>query len=100
MGARCLDCRIRDMDAGMDLTTPNRVCEHWKPEFWENRGFERGWGDAAVYNWPQFEVLRSETSADGQTRVEFVILAPADLRRPLVITASYPTGQGHAWGSY
>lgn len=75
-------------------------CVHWRPEHWEAQGFKRHWGDAAVSMWPKMEILRREK--DGL--VEYVILAPFTLRRPLVIHASRVDEQigflPWSWGSY
>jgi hypothetical protein len=48
-----------------------------------------------VWDWPQMEMLRKETTEDGRVRVDFVVLAPFILRRPLHIDA-----HGYAWGAY
>lgn len=64
----------------------------WDPIEYEKRGWKRNWGDAAVME-PWFEVLRREVPNTSQT-VEFMVLCPTFLRRPLKFMFS------GAWGSY
>ena len=78
--------KLKDAEDGCLATK-----EDWLPEYWEKRGFVRNWGDAAAMS-PHFEVLRKQESG----RVEFVILCPTFLRRPLIIS----TQDESAWGSY
>lgn len=100
-GAVCIDCLLSDDSSGSDPKIPlGHFCKHWRPEFWESRGYLRNWGDAAVMNWPHMEILRSEERSDDGTQVSFVILAPYAMRRPVVIRASTPGSNLHAWGSY
>lgn len=97
----CLDCSLTEV-----VSISERFCLHWTPEHWEAKGFKRHWGDAAVSNWPQFEILRRESSdivaiTFKPDTVEYVILAPYQLRRPLII---YATSDANfhltSWGSY
>ena len=86
------------MDCGSQSeSSEGFICRHWRPSYWESKGFERNWGDAAVGNWPILEILRRAGAGrrEGQ-RTEFVILAPMFLRRPLIMYSSDPS----AWGSY
>lgn len=64
----------------------------WDPQTWVDEGYERNWGDAAVMD-PCFEVLR-RAAPNGNGSVEFVVLCPTFLRRPLRFNV------GAAWGSY
>jgi hypothetical protein len=70
----------------------DRFCRHFTPEYWVRKGFDRGWGDAAVMNWPLLEVLRRQEAS----RTEFVLLAPYGTRRPVVLYSDDP----RAWGAY
>lgn len=103
-GAICMDCALRDEGATRESNgkiPPGQFCEHWRPEYWEARGYVRGWGDAAVMNWPQMEILRKEERTDSEVHVRFVILAPYALRRPVVIFATAGLeARFHAWGAY
>lgn len=112
----CFDCQFRLMqeakERGKDGFLPPRqmlgrvldeepiplephkkyVCEHWRPEYWEARGYKRDWGDAAVMNWPFFEVLRKgPCEKDKGESAKYVILS-VNLRRPLRLDGD--------WGSY
>lgn len=102
-GSVCIDCLTAAADMG-DLRRKEQlgyICEHWMPEFWEAKGFVRNWGDAAVMNWPDLEVLRRETRRGDLIEVEFLVLAPFALRRPLKLFARSESLQGFvAWGAY
>ena len=103
-GAVCMDCIVANASHEQDESgnpAPGYFCTHWRPETWVARGYERGWGDAAVMNWPHMEVLRREEVTDTGTTVIFVVLAPYALRRPLQIGAAVgPKEQLKAWGTY
>ncbi len=73
------------------MAPDGRYCVHFTPEYWEDQGFERDWGDAAVNNWPHLEILRHW---DGGITM-FVILAPHVTRGPVLIE-----GLGRAAGAY
>ena len=88
-GVQCFDCWAQSKDHS--ATLPNDyICEHFRPEYWEERGFERNWGDAAVNNFPHLEILRREDKKRGE--IEFVILAPYSARRPVLLMGG--------WGVY
>ncbi len=102
-GAICMDCLNARFDSNHKASTedaPGFICEHWQPEHWESRGYQRDWGDAAVMNWPQMEILRKEEVTDQEMKVSFVILAPYAMRRPVIIYAKAPDNRIWAWGSY
>lgn len=66
-GAICVDCAVRDSESLRRVNEgipPGHFCEHWRPEHWENRGYVRDWGDAAVMNWPHMEILRKVERTD------------------------------------
>lgn len=86
----CMDC-AGDRTNGPEMAPDGRYCVHFTPEHWEDQGFRRNWGDAAVKNWPHLEILRYR---DGETTI-FVILAPHVTRRPVLIECL-----GYAWGAY
>lgn len=90
----CLDCRWHSQ-TGPELAPGGKYCVHFTPEFWVACGYERGWGDAAVRNWPHLEILRRYHKEGGKGETEFVILAPHATRRPVILD-----GFGRAWGSY
>ena len=90
-GAVCMDCHAGDLAYPKDSQgrpAPGFFCKHWTPEYWVTKGYERGWGDASVMNWPVMEVLRLIERNDSFQQVSFLILAPYALRRPLRIKAS------------
>ena len=93
----CIDCPC-DLSSQPDLLPDDYFCEHWKPEHWEKEGFKRNFGDAAVMNWPFFEMMTRETTG----KTEYLILAPkAGLRRPVLINCSDNGPQGHrSWAVY
>lgn len=84
----CLDCQMHHPELIPDPIPDGYICEHFTPEYWVGRGFERSWGDASVMNWPHLEILRKEVNDE----VSFVILAPFSSRRPVVLS--------HGWGMY
>lgn len=103
--AVCLDCDMRGVQnrlAGLRTGTPvdpaqeDQTCRHFRPEYWEEKGFKRGWGDAAVMNWPYLEILRRE----GEGSVEYVVLSPLFTRRPVTIYAHAAKEGIDSWGSY
>jgi hypothetical protein len=98
-----MDCLVAAADID-DLRGKERegyMCEHWMPEYWESKGYVRNWGDAAVMNWPHLEVLRRETRSAEMAEVEFLVLAPFALRRPLKLFANAePNQRFTAWGAY
>jgi hypothetical protein len=70
------------------------VCPHWKPEYWEKRGYQRNWGDACINDWPKMEVLRKETD----DKVEYLVLAPTVLKHPAIYF--FDKRSAVSWGSY
>lgn len=95
----CIDCNLRYIqhESGQDDLKPRRigeetldeeelperpgpdfVCQHWRPEHWEKKGFKRDWGDASLSGNTFIEVLRF----DDARSTEYVVLAPRLLRRP------------------
>lgn len=103
-GAICIDCVVRDPELlrqANEGVPSGHFCEHWRPEYWEARGYVRNWGDAAVMNWPHMEILRREHRTDQMDEISFIILAPNLLRRPLLIDAhAGPDTRLRAWGAY
>ena len=102
-GAVCMDCLLAssDIESLNEKARQGYICEHWKPKYWEKKGFVRNWGDAAVMNWPHLEVLRRENRSSELDEVEFVVLAPFSLRRPLELYAKAgPSQRLMAWGAY
>lgn len=87
----CLDCNLHSTMPALSSIYP-KYCVHFTPEHWVEQGYERDWGDAAVMNWPDLEILRRQTAKE----CLFVVLAPHSQRRPVVLHANDP----HAWGSY
>lgn len=66
-------------------------CKHLTPEYWETKGYRRGWGDAAVCAFPDLEILRKI----GNDQVSFLILN-GKLRRPVIISFDKETGYADA----
>ena len=66
----CLDCNVHSSHAVLSSIHPD-YCVHFTPEYWVGKGYERDWGDAAVMNWPNLEILRKEAGQD----CEFLVLA-------------------------
>ena len=97
-----LTCNKSGSGACHEGTPPKGfICEHFDLTYWVDQGFVRNWGDAAVSNWPYMEILRRDK--DG--RVEYVILAPYMLRRPVTIwadrkEAADKEGEAFSWGGY
>jgi len=87
----CMDCTFHNPSSIPEPLTADYVCHHWQPEYWEKQGYQRHWGDAAVSNWPELEILRKQNSQG----TVFIILAPRVLRRPVMLSC-----EGFAWGSY
>jgi hypothetical protein len=69
----------------------------WDPVEWERRGWRRGWGDAAVMS-PYFEMLTRGERDSGW--IEYLILCPTFLRRPLRIRVEVSDGQLTQMASY
>lgn len=105
---RCMDCRFHDNLHDEDKcgfaemcnwrfpeahTWRNKpYCPHFTPEWWEEQGYSRRWGDAAVNNFPHLEILRRETDEG----CEFVVLAPDVTRRPVrIMTTDKQAGGGY-----
>ena len=65
---------LRKVGEAAELSTE----EQNSAEHWQNRGYQKNFGDAAVMS-PYFEVLRKTT----RNGAAFVILCPTFLRRPL-----------------
>jgi hypothetical protein len=87
----CLDCA--KLEPPGDLWPDDTYyCQHWRPEFWEAKGYKRDWGEGAVMNWPKFEMLRRESEG----KITYVILAPTTLSQPLLIKTNDP----QSWASY
>jgi hypothetical protein len=102
-GSVCIDCLVggSNIEELKRLESEGYICEHWRPEFWESHGFVRDWGDAAVMNWPQLEVLRKELREQGRIEVTFIVLAPYVLRRPLKLYAHADScAELSVWGAY
>ena len=55
----CLSCILGQDAPDEDYQLPEdaKFCRHFLPEYWQTKGFDRGWGDAAVMNWPHLEIL-------------------------------------------
>ena len=70
-----------------------KYCPHFTPEWWVAQGYERYWGDAAVNDFPNLEILRKESD----TRVDYIILNERT-RRPITIWMNKETGD--SWGGY
>jgi hypothetical protein len=87
----CLDCSWHDAAQNLSAFNGHSYCQHFTPEYWESMGYLRGWGDAAVMNWPGLEILIKSS----KSRTEFLILAPFSQRRPVILY-----GEGDAWGMY
>ena len=62
-------------------------CKHLTPEYWTKKGYDRGWGDAAVCNFPELEILLKENDS-----VSSFIILNGTLRRPVTITFNRKTG--------
>lgn len=85
----CKDCNNRKADKELPVEVRLRKvgeastmasAEQNSPAYWETRGYQREFGDAAVLD-PHFEVLRKITT----TGASFVVLCPTFLRRPLIL---------------
>ena len=95
----CFDCRFHNNLKIEDLGESDR-CEHWRPEYWEAKGFRRNWGDAAIEQ-KEFEVLRKEEDlGGGKKKVIYVVLCPMFLRRPAQYYADSSIYPMYSWGSY
>lgn len=94
----CLSCVLGQDAPDDDYQLPDdaRFCRHFLPEYWQSKGFDREWGDAAVMNWPQLEILVRRDIGDSDEGARFIILAPYSARRPIEIYTSDP----YAHGSY
>ena len=94
--AVCMDCLWHGSSSAeeLDAIPTGGACKHYDPEYWEARGWQRGWGDAAVMGLPEsIEILRREESG----RVEYLILG-RKLRRPVKLWFDKVTGE--SWGSF
>jgi hypothetical protein len=92
----CIDCRWHGSSSAAELEAipPGGACKHYDPEYWEAKGWKRGWGDAAVMGLPDaIEILRRED--DG--RVEYLILG-RKLSRPVKLW--FDKESGESWGSF
>jgi hypothetical protein len=85
----CIDCRLHHSSPLKEVRAipEGGYCKHLTPEYWENKGYERGWGDAAVCNFPELEILLKENDAGSS----FIILN-GTLRRPVRIEVNRKTG--------
>ena len=94
----CLSCILGQDAPDEDYQLPEdaKFCRHFLPEYWQTKGFDRGWGDAAVMNWPHLEILVRRDLGDSDEGARFIILAPYSARRPVEIYTSDP----YAHGSY
>ena len=79
----CIDCSWHHGSTVEELTEIpiGGYCKHLTPEWWESQGWERGWGDAAVMQWPDLEILCRH---DGNSH-RYLILN-GELRRPVKIS--------------
>jgi hypothetical protein len=79
----CIDCLWHHESTVEELTeiSIGGYCKHLTPEWWASRGWERGWGDAAVMAWPDLEILCRH---DGDFH-RYLILN-GKLRRPVEIS--------------
>lgn len=92
----CMDCS-NPFRPNVRIQLHKGLCEHWTSEYWEAQGFKRNWGDAAIME-PGFEALRRERKVGIETVVEYIVLCPIFLRRPVMYFAS---GENiNSWGSY
>ncbi len=90
MGKRvCIDCHLHHSSSLKELRAipEGGYCKHLTPEYWEKKGYERGWGDAAVCNFPELEILLKED--DEASRY---LILNGTLRRPVIITFNRKTG--------
>lgn len=83
-----LGSNLPSLDSQLHGAEPNE----WDPGVWEQRGYERRFGDAWVGS-PYFEVLRKEREGPQGYETSFVVLCPTFLRRPL---SFYLWGSGSA----
>jgi len=85
----CIDCILHPASSLKEVQAipEGGYCKHLTPEYWEREGYERGWGDAAVCNWPQLEILLKQNDEESS----FLILN-GTLRRPVTITFNRRTG--------
>ena len=82
----CLDCRER----GTSIPDPcpdDFVCADWRAETWTARGYQRAEGIPVA--WPWLQVLERRHAAPPS--IEYVVLAPLLLRRPVQLTANAAT---------
>lgn len=88
----CIDCQLQRDEPELSAEHIG-YCMHHTPEYWQERhGYVRAWGDAAVMQWPQMEILRKRT----ESGVEYLILAPATgIRRPVKLYMSV-----QSWGTF
>lgn len=78
----CHDCR--DRQAIPDPCPDDHVCADWKEETWTARGYQRAEGVPVA--WPWLQVLERRHAAPPS--IEYVVLAPLLLRRPVQLTAN------------
>jgi ligand-binding SRPBCC domain-containing protein len=91
--AVCLSCLTHDTHPLPDPVPAGYFCPDWRVETWERLGYRRDWGDSSLHDWPRFEILRQDSGRGrSESRVEFVILAPYELRRPLSLHSIMPPG--------
>lgn len=91
----CIDCNLDHFfkQAGASSLKEVRAipeggyCKHLTPEYWAKKGYERGWGDAAVCNFPELEILLKEND-----EVSSFVILNGTLRRPVIITFNRKTG--------
>lgn len=85
----CIDCHLHHESTPEELWAipPKGYCKHLTPEYWEEKGYQRNWGDAAVCAFPHLEILRK---ADEEETV-FIILN-GHIRRPVTIEIDRKTG--------
>jgi len=89
--------RLGRAEPSLDSSLHGVEPHEWDPGVWEDRGFERRFGDAAVLS-PYFEVLRRASTAENRAaehETSFVVLCPTFLRRPLTFDF-----RGSGWASY
>lgn len=86
----CIDCHFHKSSPLEELQAipGGGYCKHLTPEYWAKKGYHRGWGDAAVCNFPELEILRREAD-----EVSGFIILNGTLRRPVRIEVDKKTGR-------